>query len=362
MEQPQFKVQVFCMTFNHAPYILETMNGFCLQQTMFPFICTIFDDCSTDGEQEVIRQYIQEHFEKDDNIVRKEETDDYILTYARHKTNKNCFFAVYYLKYNHYSIGKGYRKQEYCKEFTDEVHYIALCEGDDYWINPDKFQKQVDYLESHPDCTMVCNRSKRYSEKDQCFIADSFCLAGNGYLDKKDVIKKGGLYISTCSIVYKKQITDNYPEYCKRCHVGDYPLQIMAAMKGSIYYFNVPMSVYRVNNPLSWVGKTATDIIKESYLKGTRTEVDMLKGFSLDYSDYKKVFSQRIAYYITSIIIYKYRNDTNSVNLIKTEFDDEITRMGWIWKMRVFFILHHCYGLRKIYSFFYSFYLKYIFN
>lgn len=358
MEQYNYKVRVSCLTFNHAPYVVDTLNGFCLQQTSFPYICTIFDDCSTDGEQEVIRQYLQDHFDLEDkSVVRNEETDDYLLTFARHKTNENCFFAVYYLKYNHYSIGKGYRKQEYCKEFTDEVHYIALCEGDDYWIDPLKLQRQVDYLETHLGCTMICNRTKRYSEKYHSFLDDCICAKKDAILNAKDIIRKGGLYISTCSMVYRKEIKERYPRYCLQCHVGDYPLQIMAAMKGGVYYFNNPMSVYRVNNPTSWVGRTASKSIKVSYLKGTRTEVDMLKGFAEEYANYRSCFIQRIGFYITSIL-YNYRNDLHSLGLIKDEYKDEINNFSLLWKLRMFFIFHYLYGLRKLHTLLYNRYVK----
>lgn len=64
-----FKVRINCMTYNHVPYIADTMNGFCMQETTFPYLCTIFDDASTDGEPEVIRRYLQEHFLMDDMSV-----------------------------------------------------------------------------------------------------------------------------------------------------------------------------------------------------------------------------------------------------------------------------------------------------
>ena len=104
----QHMVLVRCYTFNHAAYIEDAMNGFCMQKTTFPFICAIVDDASTDGEQEIIKKYLRQHFDLDDKtFVRNEETDDYIMTVARHKTNKNCTFAVFFLKYNHYSIKKA---------------------------------------------------------------------------------------------------------------------------------------------------------------------------------------------------------------------------------------------------------------
>ena len=78
MDNYKYMVQTRCMTYNHAPYILEAMNGFCMQKTTFPFVNVIVDDDSTDGEPEVIEKYLQEHFDLDDSaVVRREETDDY---------------------------------------------------------------------------------------------------------------------------------------------------------------------------------------------------------------------------------------------------------------------------------------------
>lgn len=153
MEPIDFLVCVRCFTFNHASYIEDAMNGFCMQKTNFPYVCVIVDDASTDGEHEVIMNYLQSHFDLDEKSkLRKDETDDYVMTFAQHKINSNCYFAIYLLKYNHYSINKS--KFPYIAEFRDNVKYNAFCEGDDYWINPQKLQKQVDYLESHLDYGM----------------------------------------------------------------------------------------------------------------------------------------------------------------------------------------------------------------
>lgn len=156
MEEFKYLVRVNSMTYNHAPYIEDAMNGFCMQETTFPFVCTIIDDASTDGEPEVIENYLKEHFDlSNESVVRKEETDDYVLTFTQHKTNKNCFFAVLLLKYNHYGIGKP--KEQYIEDWS-EVKYIAWCEGDDYWTDPMKLEKQVGFLESNPDFVVCAHR------------------------------------------------------------------------------------------------------------------------------------------------------------------------------------------------------------
>ena len=134
MEYPKFKVTVSCMTYNQSKYITDAMNGFTMQQTDFPFVCTIVDDASTDGEQEVIRKYVEENFDfSEGSAAYSKETDYAFITYAQHKTNKNCYFAVLYLKENHYSQNKD--KSPYLKEWRDGVEYMAICEEDDYWID-----------------------------------------------------------------------------------------------------------------------------------------------------------------------------------------------------------------------------------
>lgn len=144
-----FLAFVRCWTYNHAPYIKDAMDGFSIQKTQFPYLCIIVDDASTDGEPDVIKEYLLQYFDLSDKAVaRNEETDDYVLTYARHKTNTNCFFAVFLLKYNHH--GKK-SKWSYYDKWIRNVKYHAICEGDDYWTDPCKLQKQVSFLEGHPD-------------------------------------------------------------------------------------------------------------------------------------------------------------------------------------------------------------------
>jgi len=144
-----YKVGVWCNTFNQASYITQTMDGFCLQQTQFPYVCLIMDDASTDGEPEVIKQYLNDYFDTE----WTKDTDDYHLTLARHRENKNCYFAVYLLKYNHYSIKK--KRLRYYREVATEIDYVAQCEGDDYWTDEHKLQKQADALDANPHATLV---------------------------------------------------------------------------------------------------------------------------------------------------------------------------------------------------------------
>jgi len=329
-----YMVCVDCMTYNQASYIKDTFNGFCIQETNFPFVCTIIDDASTDGEQEVIKKYLQEQFDlSDKSVVRNEETEEFSITFVQHKTNKNCFFAVLYLKSNHYSIRKP--KYPYVKEWRNNCKYISICEGDDYWTDPLKLQKQVDYMESNSECTLVCNRTRLFSDLQKRFIGESYCYHQSQDIDVRDIICRGGLFIATCSILYRKSIMNNYPEYCRQCDVGDYPLQIYAAMKGNVYYFNDIMSVYRVDNSASWMGRQQWNAVSDIRLNGIRSRVQLFKGFSTDFPSYSKVFDNKIAQYINRLMP-NWRCPSKDREKYLDYFADEIDAYTFRWKIDLF--------------------------
>ena len=241
MEYPKFKVSVSCMTYNQSKYITDAMNGFTMQQTSFPFVCTIVDDASTDGEQEVIRKYVEENFDfSEGSVAYQKETDYAHITYAQHKTNKNCYFAVLYLKENHYSKRKD--KRPYLKEWRDGVEYMALCEGDDYWIAADKLQKQVSFLDQNAEYSMCFHKAKVLVESsaysyDEIHVFD--CLEEREYFGKEFVKK---WMIPTASMLYRQNIVA--PED-SRFYVGDVKLSIQCASEGRVYCFADEMSVYR---------------------------------------------------------------------------------------------------------------------
>ncbi len=200
-------VRVSCMTFNHAPYIEDAMNGFSMQQTNFPFVCTIVDDASTDGEPDVIRKYLYEHFDMEDkSICRNKETEDYVMTFARHKENHNCYFAVYLLKYNHYSIKKS--KRPYLSEWM-ETEYVALCEGDDYWICPEKLQLQVDFLEDNSEYGLVYTKFKAFDEDKKKWREPDLKETKSGYV-YEDVLQ-WNLGVWTLTVCYRSTLGLSLP-------------------------------------------------------------------------------------------------------------------------------------------------------
>jgi len=239
--QLKYKVVVWCNTFNQASYIKDTMEGFCMQQTNFPFVCLIMDDASTDNEPEVIKQYLNDHFD----MEWAKETEDYHLTLARHKQNKNCYFAVYLLKYNHYTIKKP--RLIYYQELTDEIDYVAMCEGDDYWTDARKLQKQADALDANPEATLVYTnfqvvdrdgkpisktRVKNYPERSH-----------SG--DNLPTLLRYGNYIMVLTSMYRYKVWKS--ESFRNCPIKmDFALTLSAALMGDFIWLPEQTGCYRI--------------------------------------------------------------------------------------------------------------------
>ena len=240
-----WKVCVNCWTYNHAPFIVDAMNGFCMQETSFPFVCTIVDDASTDGEPSVIKRYLEENFNLSDfSIFRNNETDDFLMTFAQHKTNLNCYFAVLLLKYNHYQLKRP--KLPYLKEWRENAEYIAICEGDDYWIDSHKLQKQVIFLDNNLEYSMCFHNSLEHWE-DGRSPDKIFSSIENRDYKKTDILENWIIPTASTVIrssvynsdVYKKSFNDN------RILFGDLSLFLCCACVGKIWGMSDCMSVYR---------------------------------------------------------------------------------------------------------------------
>ena len=322
-----------CITYNHVAFIKEAMDGFCMQKTTFPFVCVLVDDASTDGTDEVIKEYISINFNLQDTAVDKlGQSDDYYFIFARHNENLNCYFAVYLLKNNHYQRRKS--KALYSERWFMLSRYIALCEGDDYWINPEKLQRQVSFLDNNPDYSMTCHKALLFSVKKNIIVGENYCYPHSREVSVKDTIYRRGLFISTCSIVYRKVIGDNKPDYWVNSAVGDYPLQIACVLKGKVWYFNEPMAVYRIENSNSWVGKQNwyDGGADPSILKVIQSSIKMFKGFAKDYPQYMKYFKNKIADEINRYVPTR-SHSRQIVQSYLSNFKEEIMDYSLFWKI-----------------------------
>jgi len=234
-----------CVTYNQREYIKDTLNGFTMQKTTFPYICIIIDDASTDGEQEVIDAYLREHFDMENNEVSYvREDEDAIYKYAQHLQNKNCYFIVLELKKNLYHDVE--KKRRLFAPWLESVKYNALCEGDDYWTDPLKLQKQVVFLEEHPDYSMCFHAADVKIEGVDIKHKGAHCEV----IEDRDYTSTemfSTWIVPTASIVYNKSLYDSFSirhkEWLTR---GDIVTVLTCAHVGKVRGISDKMSVYRM--------------------------------------------------------------------------------------------------------------------
>lgn len=242
-EQP--KVIIRCLVYNHEPYLRDCLEGFVMQKTNFPFKAVVHDDCSTDGSAAIIREYAEKYphiiepiFETENQYSKRDDSLGRVMDAA--------------------TLGRS--------------PYIAYCEGDDYWTDPLKLQKQVDYMDAHPECSMTCTNAQILTPKGALEEAHLKRMnwprpVQEGKLRLEDVIIKGGSYIFTCSIVCRESIIPELRKYAVKCDVGDFPLQIFSALKGDVFFFSDKMCIYRYCCPSSWSGNRTPETIMFSTIE-----------------------------------------------------------------------------------------------
>ena len=143
----QIIVSISCITYNHAPYIRQCLDGFLMQQTNFAYEVLIHDDASTDGTTEIIKEYEAKY----PDIIKPIYEDENQWVKGRRGS------AVF-----NFPRAKG--------------KYIALCEGDDYWTDPLRLQKQVYFLEKHQECSLCCHQYDMLSSENIGWSAGAAAL------------------------------------------------------------------------------------------------------------------------------------------------------------------------------------------
>lgn len=287
-----YKVFVHCNTFNQSAYIKDALNGFVIQQTNFPYVCMVMDDCSTDGEQQLLIDWMTQECDME-NVTEFDIPDSRVII-VHHKKNKYCTFAFYLLKRNTWKEIDT-RKTMY-NIWRSHSTYIALCEGDDYWTDPLKLQKQVDFLESHPDFSMCCHGATVINETIRNIDTACETMTSREY-SINDVFPQW--QIPTASIVYRYDLVQKYSivreqDFC----AGDIVLILRCMQVGRVWGWAEHMSVYRMNTG----GVTSRQISIESRLKMCRH----YEALMLNFPNINKEYCFR---YIAMVYYTKFRKD-----------------------------------------------------
>ena len=249
----KYTVCNWCFTYNHADYITEALDSFANQITNFDVINVVVDDASTDGEQPVIKKWANEKLDFDDKTLTNNKQLPYgRLIHGRCKTHTNLQFVFLLLKDNHYQHGRNNEKIEYISEWTINSKYLTICEGDDFWIDPNKLTKQVKALDSHPETDMCA--CSAYVYKEGKTIGKMAPYDYDTIIPLDNVILGGGGYLATNSLMYRSSIHKSNQIW--RQNWLDYFLQVAGALRGGILYLSDYMAAYRYLSANSWSAST----------------------------------------------------------------------------------------------------------
>lgn len=216
-------VSICMITYNHHQFIKDALEGVIAQKTTFEIELIVSDDYSTDGTQNILLDYQKIY----PNLIR-------VLLAKKNlgqiTPNKNAPYMPNVIRAIDYCRGK----------------YIALCEGDDYWIDSLKLQKQVDFLEANEDYSLCFHNAKiqfmRSGNFREWIMHESL---DKTIFETKDLLR--GWFIPTASIMARNYGVSMIPEWFHHCQSGDIPLLLLWSLMGKIKYLNEVMSVYRLH-------------------------------------------------------------------------------------------------------------------
>lgn len=216
------RLSVVCLAYNAAPYIRQALDGFLMQKTRFPFEVLIHDDASTDGTADIIREYA----ERFPDIVRP-------VFQRENQFSKGVAASSAFL----WPLIRG--------------KYVAMCEGDDYWTDPLKLQKQVDWLDAHPDSSVcfhpVVVHFEDGSHKDSAYPMPKDCPDGFTF---EGLLRHN--FIQTNSVVFRWKLKGREDEVPADITPRDWFTNLLHAEKGPIGFIPEAMGVYRRHQGGVW--------------------------------------------------------------------------------------------------------------
>lgn len=259
-ENKDIKVQVVCVTYNQKDYIGEALESFVTQKTNFSFEVLVGDDGSTDGTSDIVAEYAKKY----PNIIK------------HFKRTPN--------------MGPLENFMDLCDRVTSK--YAAFCDGDDFWIDENKLQKQYDFMEKNEDVNICCHKTRIQADEDWALYE---YYAKHDFIQpqEKNISSKKKLILS--NIIYEWPHTSSLfirwnnieiPEILKKDGlIGDMPLIFLHLGEGYLYVLKDVMSVYRRGESGVFNNKTSID---DHFLK-TRIEYFKILTTCIDY--YKKNYN-----------------------------------------------------------------------
>ena len=248
-------VSVFCLAYNHEKYIARALESMVCQQTDFPFEIIVHDDASTDRTADILREYEARYPDKIRGVY---ETENQFYNPNLHIT-RDLLIPL--------SSGK----------------YFAFCECDDSWEDPLKLQRQVEFLEAHPEYSMSVHAAFRHivgtdEAEDKTYPPEP---EDRDY-DADEIIRRGGGLFATNSFMVRREAFIDPPDCFRAREIGDYTLLMYAAVCGTIRYLHQSMSRHNEGVAGSWTVRVWND--PEKHISHQREMISLLRGID-DYYD-----------------------------------------------------------------------------
>lgn len=214
MEEKQTPlVSIFCLAYNHESFIKKAIESWLMQKTNFKFEAVIGEDFSTDRTREIVFSYAERY----PDIIKVITSETNVGMRENSKRTKNA------------CTGK----------------YIAFCEGDDYWMDPNKLQTQVNFMEENPDYS-ICFHDAILLWEDKTLPPKHFVPLNHKEVSTtEDVIKN--YFIPTASMLVRAKFIKQLPDWFEKIYNGDWATQLILSTQGKIKYIDEIMSVYRKN-------------------------------------------------------------------------------------------------------------------
>lgn len=222
-------VSVFMITYNHEKYIAEALDSILMQEVDFHYEIVVGEDCSTDNTRNILLKY-RDRFPNKFKLLL-------------HDKNIGMMSNVI-------------ATMEACKG-----KYIAMIEGDDYWVDSLKLHKQVNFLENNSDYTMCFSSSFNYDQTKKMVISEFPNLSHDKDYELSDMLK--GNIANTCTVVYRN-INIVLPSVFKTFSLADWPISLLYAEKGKVRYIGENMATYRVHSDGVWTQSQHVIKIKHS--------------------------------------------------------------------------------------------------
>lgn len=284
-----YTVSVRLMTFNHAPFIREAIESILMQKTNFFVEVVVGDDFSTDSTLDILKQY--------------ESTDNIHIKILNRKKGDEYWFK-------RQERGRLYNFQNILENCTGK--YVALLDGDDYWIDPLKLQKQVDFLEENPEfglchgnCHFFYDNTEKWQKNANKELSNNTIIKGRKELFY--YLLDGSYKIRTATVLFKRELLNKIKPNTQTFLMGDTPLWLDLSQLTKFKYFDDVFSVYRISSESA---------------SNSKNKIKKLR-FKMSMAEMRLYYCQKYDYIVNTNLKERYNSSLITLKIFDNEYQSK---------------------------------------